>query len=367
MKRKLLGILAVVILAIIFPGGDFSPRSQCGGGIALAESGGAGGAQDLRADLREDFIRYADQLLETMPNSSTVLNIPGYYTNQQDNRKAVASLEKDARAALILSLAYRLTGLDKYAIKATDFMVAWSSNCREAKGRESKFHLVYRGFRFLRAYQYLEMFDWNRGPFEIWLRCVYRPAAEDIKKSSNNFGSWGRLGCIMVDSILAPEFLDEDADDLEAHIKQSIGSGGVLIHETKRTLSGIWYSYFSLTPIFRAAMELDRRGSRNLYSLMLPGFDWFFQYCVDPDSWPYRPQPGFFGKIQMKIWPHSGYLQRPNAKNGWPANLLEVAATVYVRPRWLGWINPPGINGCYCFEYSSLVKSMRGAGMDIEY
>ncbi len=376
MKRKLPSILAVIVLAMLFLVGVCGCKLQrvnlegpVHGSQAVLSNKPAkkGGVGNVKVDLGKDFLSYADQFLEMTPSPSVVLDIPPYYKNRQGNRKAVAALENDTRAALVLSLAYRLTGLDKYAIKATGFMTAWASTCREAKGREAKLYLVYKGFRFLRAYQYLENFSWNRGPFEVWLRYVYRPAAEGIKKSANNWGSWGHLGCIMVDSILAPEFLDRDADDLEAHVGQSIGPDGTLIHETKRTLAGIWYSYFSLAPMFRAATELNGHGSKNLYPLILPGFDWFFRYCVNPDSWPYRPRPGFLGEIQKLLWPHSGYLQRPYAKNGWPAQLLEVAATVYDRPEWLEWIKPPNTDGGHCFEYSTLILSMRDAGIDIGY
>ncbi|MBI4837237.1 MAG: alginate lyase family protein [Candidatus Portnoybacteria bacterium] len=367
MERKLLRVLVLIILAVTIFVGGCGFKLQHPSLDMLITPTGINGVKDVEIDLLKDFIRQADRLLEITPNPSVVLDIPPYYTNYRSNRKAVAALENDTHAALVLSLAYRLTGFDKYAIKATDFMAAWSSNCREAKSGESKLYLVYGGFRFLRAYQYLENFDWNRGPFKVWLQHVYRPAAEEIKKSANNWGSWGHLGCIMTDSILAPEFLDRDADDLEAHIKRSIGPNGILVYETKRTLAGIWYSYFSLAPMFRAAMELDRHGSKNLYSLILPGFDWFFRYCVDPDSWPYRPLPGFLGEIQKQIWPHAGYLQKPYVKNGWPAHLLETAARVYDRPQWLQWVQPPNTSGCHCFEYSTLVLSMKDAGIDIDY
>jgi hypothetical protein len=130
-------------------------------------------------------------------------------------------------------------------------------------------------------------------------------------------------------------------------------------YEARRTNSGLWYTYFALAPYARVMFDIKKYEGIDLFDLLEFTCDWYFQYCLDPQSWPYRlPKNAFFKRIYQIFWPCSDELEVPQPDN-WPANLLEHLATrVWDKPEWLDWIQRPIMaGGLNIFKYSTLTLS----------
>lgn len=215
----------------------------------------------------------------------------------------------------------------------------WALHCSSVSGREAKLVMLYWGSLLLETYLRIDPDSWNSGVFGPWVDTVFRDCVNRYYEAQDNKGSWAILGAILADMVL-DQYPTKHLDRLNDHMFHSFNSRGVMIHEIKRTNSGIWYSYFSLAPMLRACQVVCESLARRLKAPL----DWLFQYCLDPDSWPYRPKTGLLGRIQQMLYPHAPELDKPQ-RNGWGGNLYYEAGRMFSRPDWMDWAQPP-FNQC---------------------
>lgn len=274
------------------------------------------------------------------------LYITPYYKDPQAYEADVAQLRSDAHDAYDSSFLgdYRTVG---------EILSAWALNCSEAINREAKFHLVWMGHLFLEAYLNTPTDEWNSGIFPPWVDNVYRRAVMDVYNHNNNQGSWGILGAVLADIIVGKE-PKLHIDRFNRHLSQSWNGGGALIHEIKRTNSGIWYEYFSLAPMLRTCQLLDIP-----VTILFKPLQFLWTYTSFPEAWPYKLPKGIFGKIWRWLYPCSDELELPRPVD-WPANLfleagkgLEQSPDLYhqiVAREWKEYADLPLNHGIHIFR-----------------
>jgi hypothetical protein len=298
------------------------------------------------------------------PEAPTILKVPNFYKDEEGYYKAQAVLEEQTSAALYWAVNYKLltninvdpSRAEWSASRANEHLLHWALNMREAKGKESKFVLVYEGHKFLDAMDYLEGYG-VYGEFPPWLATIYLPIARKIAfTNKNNHGAWGWCAFLRAKRHLNQP-ISPYLDSLISHIKNAISPDGSMPYEIRRTNSGMWYVYFALAPYARVMFDFLKYEEVDLFYMLEPALDWYFEYCKNPDSWPYRlPKSGFLRWLYKIFWPCSDEMLVPRPYD-WPANLLEQLATrVFNRPDWLSWIEPPVMaGGLNIFKYSTLV------------
>lgn len=256
-----------------------------------------------------------------------------YYWDPVKNDQDKAPLQKDAWACYDLAV----SGNHEEAQK---IMLDWALGCREVVNGEAHFVMTFKGQLFLESYLMGDPAFWNSKVFSIWVERVYRKSAMKFYQDSDNQASWGILGTILSDLILGKS-QEENRNRLWEHIEKSVGSGGVMVEEVKRTNSGIWYSYFSLAPLLRSCQLIDP----SMSSLLIRPLNWLFSYCQNPTSWPYKPKTGFLGWWEKLWYPRADTLLLPK-KDNWPANLFYEAGVHFNRSEWKNWGTPPwpGVN-----------------------
>jgi hypothetical protein len=260
------------------------------------------------------------------------LYITPYYRDAVQNEKDQAPLEHYA------ALAYDEARWGDPR-EAQDILGRWGRTCLEVVNAEAEFAMTYWGQLFLEAYLLMDPREWDSEPFIIWVDRVYRPCAWKAYYKYNNHGSWGILG-----TALAYKVLGWDTHSIHSrlveHISNNVSDSGVMIHEIKRTNSGMWYSYFSLAPMLRACQVLNVPGFAELLRKPLA---WLFGYCQAPETWPYRLPGGFRGWITKMLYPCADEVEIPKPDN-WPGNLYYAAGRYLEVPEWAAWAPPPSWN-----------------------
>lgn len=270
----------------------------------------------------KQLIHIADSLVNFSPNAIEDFSVPGFYINPEGHRKNKLALSGDAFAAYTCALAYKLTGKRNYGKRACCLLDAWATVNKSYSDADGELVMTYCGSGLLIAADL--MFDspvWSvseRKQFGGWVERVYRKAANSIRSRSNNWADWGRFG-----SLLCASFLDDDQEVqineelLKSDLNQRIASDGRMIEEIKREKNGIWYSYFSLTPITASCWLIYNRTGENLFlsdregTLIKKALDYLLYYAENPSQWPWFPNP------------------RSGENEPWPENLFEAMSGIY--------------------------------------
>jgi len=270
------------------------------------------------------------------------LYVTPYYKNKYEYEASVHKLRTDAHKAYDAAF-------HRDVDTAANILLAWSLRCSEAVNFEAKLHLVWMGHLFLEASLLMPEDEWNSGVFAPWVDLVYREAVQSVYWDDDNKGSWGILGAILTDLVTKGAYFSH-IDRLLRHMSQSWEDDGTLVHEVKRTNSGIWYSYFSLAPMFRACDLLSYEGVGP--EMLLAPLNFLWTYTRFPNKWPYRLPRGFMGWFWKLLYPCSDKLEMPNPKD-WPANLLLEAGKKLGIQKWIDYADLPLNDGIHIFrEYS---------------
>lgn len=267
------------------------------------------------------------------------LTVTPYYRDKAQHGRDTQVLRRDSHLAVDLARRGE-------AAAAQEILLRWALTCVRVGNKEARLALVVMGHNFLEGYLRLNPEDWNSGVFRVWVQYVYAPAARAESESANNHGSWGLLGLA-----LSSQVLGEDAgrvrDRLTIHMGQTWDARGRMVHEIKRTNSGIWYSYFSLAPLLRACQVLRHPDIWGLYRPL----NWLWRYVQDPLAWPYRLPAGLWGKIRRLWHPCADELELPRP-NDWPANLYLEAARQFNEPAWAAYARRPFNDGVHIYRES---------------
>lgn len=266
--------------------------------------------------------------------------IKWYYVSTQEHITASKDLTHDAYAAFAAALAWQLTGEDKYAEKAKEFLNGWAEINTGGFSTEEDTPLVAAsgGVGFIYAAELVTEYEgWSekeQAAFKNWVATRYKPAVFTIVDNENNWADWAVLACLatshylndtaVVDALIAkiPKLIDSQID-----------SEGRLPLEIKRGTNGMWYTYFCLAPLTQAAQFAYNLRGTNYFNYTAPSggsiekaLDNFFGYVQDPDRWDadYKEEQ-YSGQRLNRPRPGNGAIAAPN----WPLNLYKSMADIY--------------------------------------
>jgi len=281
--------------------------------------------------------------LDYKTDAPETLRVPGYYSDAAGHTSGKKSLSDAALAAYALALAYQIGQDPRFADKAAAILDDWAAKNKKVQGPDGDLVLCYAGIPFLFAAELLHGYDgWDRTAFQTWVRGVFLKSARKLERRSNNQGAWGIFAAMAGHHLLdEKEALLADIPRLRARIESRIAQDGSLPLESRRTNSGMWYTYFALAPLTSAAaITLDATGEDLFHDTALKrGLDKLFTYCLDPGSWPHPKPGGIYGWFHNKLYPSEDRVDRPSPTD-WPANLYEAMLPVYREPRWEAWLAP---------------------------
>ncbi|MFS0713270.1 alginate lyase family protein [Microbacterium sp. 2P01SA-2] len=245
----------------------------------------------------------ADTGLERAPAPPTTFFVPFFYNDPTAHRAARDGLQNDANTAYELALAYRLSGDARYGAQAARFIDAWTSTVECVRTREdSALAFSYHFPAFVHAAELLRGTSaWSpasEAVFAGFLRETATPVAGSILHRTNNWGSWA-----LETTTAAAAYLDDEAGLAAAHaravelLEHQIDENGHLPEEVDRNNGvgdyGIWYTHFSLLPLFLVAETLSAHGydvhdhvnanGRGLADAADAAAGW----VADPASFPY--------------------------------------------------------------------------------
>lgn len=196
--------------------------------------------------------------------------VPFFYNDPDAHRAARDGLQNDANTAYQLALAYRLTGETSYGEHAAEFLDAWTDNVECVRTSEdSALAFSYHFPAFVYAAELLNgspvWSDEGERAFAGFLEETAIPVAGSILHRTNNWGSWA-----LELTTAGASYLDDEADISAAAeraielLEHQIDSNGHLPEEVTRNNGvgdyGIWYTHFSLQPLFLVAETLSLQG-----------------------------------------------------------------------------------------------------------
>ncbi|WPP48299.1 polysaccharide lyase family 8 super-sandwich domain-containing protein [Catalinimonas niigatensis] len=278
------------------------------------------------------LVAYADTALTHSDHALPDFNVPGYYIDAQMHRTNSRSLQSDAFDAYACALAYQLSGEEKYADKAFDFLSAWANTNTKYSNHDGSLVMAYSGTAMIMAAELLYHHqDWDeedKKQFFFWTRNVYGKASNEIRSRKNNWADWGRLG-----SILSAHLLDDTAEVAEnirlikSDLFHKIAEDGHMPEEVRREANGIWYTYFSLAPITAACWVALQAEGTDLFAYQENGksiksaLDYLFYYNQHPDEWKWFDNP------------------RQGSPQSWPGNLFEAMHGIYSNEKYSEYVS----------------------------
>lgn len=287
----------------------------------------------------EQLIRKADAALDSTTHELADFAVPGYYDLPVVHRRNSLALQVDAFNAYACALAYALGGGEKYARKAVDILNAWGKTNKGYSQHDGTLVMSYSGNAMVIAAGLLDGYKgWkaaDRALFTGWVKNVYRKACNEIRYRYNNWADWGRFG-----SLLCANYLNDDAEVAEnvrlikSDLFDKIADDGSMPEETRRGNNGIWYTYFSLSPITAACWVVYQRTGENLFFLEQDGktikkaMDYMLYYNQHPDEWPWFKNP------------NQGKPANPSTGYFWPANLIEAMGGLYADADYIRYVEP---------------------------
>ena len=262
-------------------------------------------------------------------------SVPGYYKKPAEHIKNSMSLAKDAFNAYACALAWQLSGEKKYAKHALYLINAWSSVNKGYSESDGTLVMSYTGTAIVMAAELMyHCPDWENKDkllFTEWLKNVYREATNEIRTKKNNWADWGRFG-----SILSAYYLDDTAELKEnirlfkSDIFDKIAEDGHMPAETRRGANGIWYTYFSLSPMTAMAWVAHNATGEDLFTMQKEGrsvktaIDYLLYYNQHPDEWKWFKNP-VHGSPESKF----SDLDLKTFRSFWPADLIEAMSGVF--------------------------------------
>lgn len=267
----------------------------------------------------------ADSALIAGHHALEDFHIPGFYFDKEGHRRNSEALNSDGFHAYSCALAWQLTGSKKYGDKAIMLLNAWASINKKYSEADGPLVMTYMGASLVIAAELMRNYsEWkskDREQFKHWLESVYRKAACSISSRKNNWGDWGLYGAMLADYYLdnSPA-IAQHIWQLKMDLPAKIADDGHLTEEVKREANGIWYTYFSLTPVTGAFWIAYNATGENLFfsgegKSVKKALDYLLYYNQHPQKWPWYPSPRQ-GKPE-------------DARSFWPANLIEAMSGLY--------------------------------------
>ena len=280
------------------------------------------------------------QLIETAESALTApsheledFSVPGYYQNPEGHQRNSKSLQTDAFNAYCCALAYRLSGDNKYGMKACELMNIWAKVNKKYSDFDGTLVMSYSGNAMVIAAQLMsESKLWKKADhalFDQWVVNVYRKACNEIRERSNNWADWGRFGSTLCAVYFNDrEELNENIRLIKSDLFHKIAADGSMPEETRREGNGIWYTYFSLAPMTGACWLIYNATGENIFTLENNGIsiksaiDYLLYHNLHPNEWKWFENP------------------RTGPGDRWPGNLLEAMSGIYHDERYVEFVKP---------------------------
>ena len=267
----------------------------------------------------------------------------------------------DSNNAYILSLAYKITGEDKYAEKALYFIKSWSEKNKEYKGfgfdvkldpsltctykcanwynqTGADLYMTTNGVALIQSAILLRDYKGFtkelKNTFSDWVRNVYRKSTDNYLYNNENFddnsGSWSNYGVIMTHVWFNDKkALLLDVEYMKKNIITQISADGILKSEQSRGTKAMWYTYYSLAPMTAASMVLYNETGVDLFhyknstgSTIETALDTYFLQTVNPKLYPWV----------------NGTIGTLPSRSKWGGNMFEGLATFLNKPEWKNWL-----------------------------
>lgn len=283
------------------------------------------------------LIRDADEIIdqEYQENAVADFHIPANSSDSEGHRAAVASLVNDSYAAYANALSFRLSGDKKYGEKAIYLLNAWANKNKTysgTSGGNGALAMTRSGCGLMIAAELMSGTElWStaeRNQFSYWIIDVYQKAGNSIRSRQNNWGDWGRYASMLSASFTENRAeVDENIQLIKSDLFDRIAPDGHMPHEVDRDRDGIWYTYFSLSPLTAASWIAYNITGENIFVLVSAqgasiknAVDYILHYSINPNEWPWYTNP-------TKGTPSS-----------WPGNLVEALNGIYNDPVYRNYV-----------------------------
>ena len=233
---------------------------------------------------------------------------------------------KMSEAIYNLSMAYRLSGQDRYAKKALELLDHWTINDRTlmnpnmgqtpSTGR-LRVYITVTGMIYGAdlIWGYSGWSQSQRSDFSSWTRTLGRTAIttpvdsythpDGTKGSKNNKESWRQFAVAMAGGFLGDQdMMDHAFQAFKDGLPSDVGApgtryAGILLKERTRTTpkGGLFYSMYGMTAMGLVA-EVAWQHGQDLYTYRTKNVslkyaaDTYVKYALNPGSWPYNNTKG---------------------------------------------------------------------------
>ncbi len=242
------------------------------------------------------------------------LYVPKFYEKRSEHIAAKSGILLDGHAAYTNALAFALNGDADYARNAILLLNAWAeTNGVILQEDDSRLVAAYGLIGLLAAADILMGEEiWpadDKSKFRAWLKETYLPALQTTDVWMDNKGNWGTLAKAASYHLLGQKArLASEIQRAQTTLEATIAKDGHLRHEVLRGEYGLWYTYFSLTPItLTARLALNSSGKDLLQYTPEDGgtikqaLDYLFYYSRHAAEWPHHDMSGH--ATQDPDWP----------------------------------------------------------------
>jgi len=292
-------------------------------------------------DAYNDLTAEADGYLDYSPQAVEDFYAPGYYDDPDASMAAKYLIHGDGFAAYTCALAYQLDESSQrilYADKAEEILNSWATINETVSGVDGDEYMCCGGIGLILAADLLGDYDgWDladRNNFKDWVSSVFQNSANIMKIRSSDLGCWGTWASISAAHLLdEEENVNADIDLIKDRISWYIAEDGHIPSETNKGSSGIWYTYYALTPLTAACQVAFNATGVDLFNYTSPNsrsiklaLDFFIYYLENPEEWPF-----YDGDDLITLSPHSSAGQ-----------LYMAMASIYEDDDYENWVTSLG-------------------------
>lgn len=280
------------------------------------------------------LMKDADVIIDSEQKDNAIADfyIPGYYQDPVTHKANVAGMDKDSYAAYATALAYRLSGDKKYGEKALYFLKAWYTKNKLYSGYDGELAMARSGCGLLIAAELMTDTElWGvveRNQFNRWVKDVYQKSGNSIRNRKNNWADWGRYASLISASLTEDNTeVNENIRLIKSDLFIKIAPDGHLPEEVERNADGMWYTYFSLSPLTAAAWIAYNKTGENIFEMesgegasIQKAVDFLLENVKDPTKWRWHDNP------------------TKGSPSKWPGNLMEALYGIYNNQAYTNYV-----------------------------
>lgn len=280
------------------------------------------------------LIKDADLIIDSEQEHNAIADfyIPGYYQDPVTHRANVAGMDNDAYAAYATALAYRLSGDTKYGEKALYFLKAWYTINKSYSGYDGQLAMARSACGLVIAAELMNGTElWGvveQNQFNRWVQEVYQKSGNSIRNRKNNWADWGRYASLLSASITENNAdVNENIRLIKSDLFIKIAPDGHMPEEVGRNADGMWYTYFSLSPLTAAVWIAYNITGENIFEMesnegasIQKAVDFLLEHVKDPSKWEWHDNP------------------TKGSPTKWPGNLMEALYDIYKNQEYVDYV-----------------------------